>query len=235
MKLFGFIKRPQVEASPCNDTWVTPGHFYSPITDSEEVEKRENYIFDKSSPNLAGNYLNTKEQFSLLEAFKGFYLEQPSTASLVKGHRYYFKNEFYSYSNVLFLYHATRHFKPKNIIEIGPGFSSFCILDTNEKFFRNSICCQFIEPYPERLRTQLKPGDRERIAITEKDLQDVDLGLFDRLNKNDLLVINSTRVVKTDSDVNRIFSRFYPALMRGYRFIFTTSFSHLSIPKECVY
>jgi predicted O-methyltransferase YrrM len=212
-----------------------PGHFYSPIPDREEIRQREDIIFERHPSEIPGICLNTDEQLRLLEEFMGFYKELPFTAEPTDGCRYFFNNDYYCHSDGIFLYSVIRYFKPRNIIEVGSGFSSLCILDTNEKFFDDSILCQFIEPYPERLLSQLKPGDLERSEITEKKLQDVDLDLFDRLGENDLLVIDSTHVTKTGSDVNRIFFEILPRLKKGVLIHFHDIFYPFEYPKEWVY
>ena len=183
MIFFRFLKRNKRKLKS-NSTWVPPGHFYSPIPDSNEVRKREDRIFDRSLRNLAGIDLNTDGQLQLLAKFKEFYQVMPFTTEKMEGSRYFFENDFFQYSDAILLYCVIRHFKPKRIIEIGFGFLSFCILDTNEKFFDDSINCQFIEPFPERLLSRLKPGDREKIEINETKLQDVDLNLFDPRRQN---------------------------------------------------
>jgi len=215
--------------------WVPPGHFYSPIPDPDELKKREANIFDRSQQVLAGINLNTEDQLELMSRFKSFYQEIPFTVQKTEGNRYYFENNFYSYSDAIFLYCVIRHFKPKSIIEVGSGFSSFCILDTNEKFFGGSIRCQFIEPYPDRLYSRLKPGDKEVIEITETKLQDVDLYYFEKLAANDLLIVDSTHVAKTGSDVNRIFFEILPHLKKGVLIHFHDIFYPFEYPKEWVY
>lgn len=234
MIFFRFFKRNKRKLKS-NSTWVPPGHFYSPIPDSNEVRKREDRIFDRSLRDLAGIDLNTDGQLQLLAKFKEFYQVMPFTTEKKEGNRYFFENDFYLYSDAILLYCVMRHFKPKRIIEVGSGFSSFCILDTNEKFFGDSINCKFIEPFPERLLSRLKPGDREKIEINKTKLQDVDLNLFDQLDKNDLLVIDSTHVVKTGSDVNRIFFDILPRLQKGVLTHFHDIFYPFEYPKGWVY
>jgi hypothetical protein len=51
-------------------------------------------------------------------------------------------------------------FQTKKIIEIGLGYSSCVMLDTNELFFGNGIDITFVEPYPELLLTLIKKTDR---------------------------------------------------------------------------
>ena len=235
MSLFRLLKKSKGEVRSGKEPWVPPGHFYSPIPDCEEVRQREDRIFDRDMSEIAGIELNTSGQLQLLAAFKDYYLELPFTTEQTAGNRYFFDNDHYTYSDAIFLYCVIRHFKPENIIEVGSGFSSGCILDTNEQFFNNSIRCQFIEPYPERLYTQLRSGDPETIEITEQKLQDVELGFFDRLGENDLLVIDSTHVAKTGSDVNRIFFEILPRLKKGVLIHFHDIFYPFEYPKDWVY
>ena len=108
-----------------------------------------------------------------------------------------------------------RHLKPQKIIEIGSGFSSAVILDTNEIFMDSSIKCDFIEPYPERLEALLKSSDKENIRIHKKRLQQIPLEFFEELNENDILFIDSTHVSKLNSDVNYIIHHLLPALPKG--------------------
>ena len=56
----------------------------------------------------------------------------------------------YSYSDAICLYGMMRHLKPRRLIEVGSGFSSAAILDTNELFFGHHIACTFIDPEPDR-------------------------------------------------------------------------------------
>jgi Methyltransferase domain len=218
-----------------NKTWVPPGHFYSPIPNIDEVKKRETSLFDRDRKSIAGIDLNLDGQLELLDQFKAFYGELPFTVEKSAGNRYFFNNDFYTYSDAIILYSVIRHFRPGNIIEIGSGFSSFCILDTNEKFFDNSIKCRFIEPFPDRLLSQLKPEDQDRIEISASALQDVDPHCFDLLGENDLLVVDSTHVAKTGSDVNTIFFDILPRLKKGVLIHFHDIFYPFEYPEEWVY
>ena len=67
--------------------------------------------------------------------------------------------------------------QPKRIIEVGSGFSSAVILDTLD---RNEFAtsCVFVDPYPDRLKSLLRPNDLVRVTILELPVQRVDLGIF---------------------------------------------------------
>src|SRR5581483_4146780 len=183
--------------------FVPPGHFYSPIPSLDEVRRDEARIFGPPPRMPKGIAMREAEQVKLLADFLPFYETLPFNAQKTEGLRYYFENPFFGYMDAIMLHCMIRHLKPKRIVEIGSGFSSCVTLDTNELFFGNSIETTFIEPYPERLRSLVKEGDR--IAIIERRLQDAGMEVFAALEPNDILFVDSTHVSKIDSDVNCIF------------------------------
>ena len=205
-----------------------PGGYYSPIPSKEEIRKFNfnNLLHD----DLPGIDLNVDEQLTLLYSFESFYNELPFPEKKSKGLRYYYKNNFYCYSDAILLYCMIRHLKPKKIIEVGSGFSSSVTLDTNEKFMGNSINCTFIEPYPERLESLLKKDDN--VTIHKKQLQEIPIEIFEELNKNDILFIDSTHVAKFNSDVNYVFHRILPVLADGVYIHFHDVFYPFEYPHE---
>lgn len=108
-----------------------------------------------------------------------------------------------------------RYLKPKNLIEVGSGFSSSLILDVNEQFLGNSINCTFIEPYPERLIKNLRSDDHSRIRIIKEKVQQQSLELFETLDAGDILLIDPSHVSKTGSDVNFLVFEVLPRLKSG--------------------
>ncbi|MBI4878729.1 MAG: class I SAM-dependent methyltransferase [Planctomycetes bacterium] len=196
-------------------TWRPPGHFYSPIPDPAEVEKRQERIFDCTPRHLPGIDLNAERQLGLLDEFKEYYREMSFPVERQDGRRYWFENIQYSYSDAVFLYCMIRHARPRSIIEVGSGHSSCLMLDTSDLFFGGAIECTFIDPFPEALRALLLPGDEARVRIVPEPVQDVPLELFSALEENDILFIDSTHVVKTGGDVNHLFFEVLPRLARG--------------------
>jgi predicted O-methyltransferase YrrM len=210
-----------------------PGHYYSPIPLMEEIEKHN---FDVSLPEMLPEIdLNANEQLELLNSFESFYRELPFTDEKTDGLRYYYKNNFYCYSDAILLYCMIRHLKPSKIIEVGSGFSSCVTLDTNERFMENSIDCIFIEPYPERLKSLLKNNDLENIVIHEKRLQEIPLEVFRELKENDILFVDSTHVTKFNSDVNYIFHEILPILTHGVYIHFHDVFYPFEYPQEWLF
>lgn len=200
-------------------TWVPPGHFYSPLPCIDELKQREDTIWGNMPKSFLGIDLNEEEQIFMLESMSECYNTLPFSEKQKDGYRYYFDNSFFGYADGIILYCFLQKYRPKRIIEVGSGFSSALMLDVNEHSFM-SVCgggggvdFTFIEPYPERLKSLLTPHDNVRII--EEKLQDVDTDIFSSLQAGDILFIDSTHVSKIDSDVNLYLFNILPRLAKG--------------------
>lgn len=212
------------------------GHFYSPIVSIENIKKRESEIWKNvENDGIAGINLRTEEQKSLIRKFVQYYEEIPFKPEKQNKFRYYFENDYYSYTDSIILYSFIRHFKPKRIIEIGSGFSSAVMLDTNEFFFNNEIDLTFIDPYAERLLSLITQEDLKRVKLIESDVQLIPLDVFKELQSGDILFVDSTHVTKTGSDVNYILFEILPTLNSGVLIHFHDIFYPFEYPKEWVY
>jgi len=227
--------RSELSALKALNKFVPPGHFYSPIPSLDEIRRDESKIFGKPLPGKTGIELHEEEQLKLLGDFIAFYKEMPFQSEKHEGLRYYYENPAYSYSDAILLHCMIRFLKPKNIIEVGSGFSSCMMLDTNELFFDGSIATTFIEPYPKLLLSLIKDADKSKIRTIQSRLQDVDLCEFETLQANDILFIDSTHVSKIYSDVNYIFFEILPKLSSGVYVHFHDIFYPFEYPKAWVY
>jgi predicted O-methyltransferase YrrM len=192
--------------------YFPPGHYYSTIPSLEDVH---NFFTSRTGVDeiLTGIANDGEDQMRVFRSFYEYYDTQPFSEQGKGKNRYYFDNNFFSYGDGLTLHFMMRRLHPKKIIEVGSGFSSAVVLDTNDQFFNGSIECSFIEPYSERLKSLLRPD--EFVTLHEKRLQDIDLDIFSELGKNDILFIDSTHVSKFQSDVNHVFFHILPLLKRG--------------------
>ena len=195
---------------------MPPGHFYSPIPSLPDLEASRESIFRSDRRSLPGINLNENSQLELLDVFRHWYKEQPFTAARTPDRRYYFENPNYSYADAIVLYSMMRHLRPRRIIEVGSGHSSCAMLDVDELFFGKSIEFTFIEPYPERLLLDvITETDRSRLRIFGKNVQEVELRVFQELEAGDILFIDSSHVSKTGSDVNYLMFNVLPSLKSG--------------------
>jgi predicted O-methyltransferase YrrM len=212
-----------------------PGHYYSPIVSVEDIRARQDEIWkSRKVDGIKGIELNTEKQIALLSSFTKYYPEMPFEKEQKDGMRFYFGNSYYCETDAILLYSYIRHFKPKKIIEVGSGFSSAVILDTCERFSDQPAELTFIEPYPERLYSLISEKDKKNTRIIEKTIQSVDLKIFEQLEQNDILFIDSTHVSKTGSDVNFILFEILPVLKKGVQIHFHDVFYPFEYPKEWV-
>jgi predicted O-methyltransferase YrrM len=215
-------------------TWAPPGDTYSPIPSLAEVGDREKLIYAVPRE-IPGLDLNEAGQLRLFDQLREYYPDQPFPEEKTAGRRYWFRNPAYSYSDAVLLYCLIRHLRPRRIIEVGSGYSSCAILDTNELFFDDSIDCTFIEPAPQLLRSLLRAGDLEKIHLREQRLQEIEGAIFAQLQANDILFVDSSHVSKIDSDVNHLFFRILPLLESGVFIHFHDIFYPFEYPLEWVY
>ncbi len=214
-------------------TWVPPGHYHSPITSSDEIVAGSERIFGRDPLDVPGVDLRIDEQLALLDELSRYAGDIPLVHDHNSGLRYRFDNA-YSYSDGIFLNAMLRHLGPGRVVEVGSGFSSALILDTNERFFDFKIECTFIDPNCDLMRSRLKPGDLERIHIVERQVQDAGVDTFAALAGNDVLFIDSSHVSKTGSDVNHIVFEILPMLQSGVFVHFHDVFPGFEYPLDFV-
>ena len=214
--------------------WVPVGHFFSPHPNLDEIRPQEEKIFNREKAVL-GIDLKEQDQLKTLHAMGNLTprIQFPDTRT--PGFRYYFDNPAYSYSDGLVLHAMLRLIKPRRLIEVGCGYSSAMILDTNELCLGNTMRVTFIEPYPQLLHDLVKPSDKDYITVVPSRLQDLNPTFFEQLESNDILFIDSTHVSKVNSDVNFIFFEVLPRLKTGVYIHFHDVFYPFEYVKEWVY
>jgi hypothetical protein len=191
------------------------GHFYSPLPDVATVRSQAEALFRKDFDAIPG--INLREQFqkALLEELASFYQDFDWPEQRSSDRRYYSDNIMFGLGSAFSLYAMMRHFRPKRIIEVGSGFSSAIMLDTSERFCNGEVGFSFIEPFNDRLLSLLREEDLKRCRIVKDIVQNVDLPTFKRLERNDILFVDSSHVSKIGSDVNFIFNYVLPEVQSG--------------------
>jgi len=208
--------------------YVPPGHFCSPIPSVEDIER----AITTAPASYSGIDLREDQQLALLEKISRYYPEIPFPAEKNERFRFAFHNPSYSWGDAIILFCMIRELRPRRILEIGSGHTSALILDTNERYFDGGIECTFIEPFPELLRSLLKPADLLSAKIIDCQLQDVDLALFTRLQAGDILFIDSSHVAKAGSDVLTLFANILPQLRVGTFIHFHDVFDRFEYPTD---
>ncbi len=213
---------------------MPPGHFYSPFPDPADIGARENEIFALPEQ-IPGVQLRADAQVELAARL----LEHASEADLARNprpdRRYYAANDQFGYQDALILHCLLLELRPHRVLEIGSGYSSALVLDTNERFLDGRIRCTFVDPYPDRLEALLTPADRERVDVVPRRVQELPTDLFGSLGSGDVLFVDSSHVVKTDSDVNHIVFRVLPSLADGVYVHFHDVYYPFEYPRPWVY
>lgn len=210
------------------------GHFYSPLPDLAEVKRQADQLFRRDVDVSASIDLAEQDQISLLQRFAVFYSEFGWMEPTAEGSRFHFNQGYFGEADAISLYSMLRYAAPKRVIEVGSGFSSALMLDTDEKFLGQSIRFTFIEPYPERLLSVLTDEDHQRCRIIKDKVQLVKLAEFEALEDGDILFIDSSHVSKIGSDVNYLIFEVLPVLRPGVIVHFHDIFWPFEYPKEWV-
>ena len=194
---------------------VPIGHYESPYPLEEELLKGFDKIYDGTSfmYNMYAINMNDEIQLEFYKNISQFFVNFDFSEDKDNINRYYYKNGWYGYGCAIYLYSVINYIKPKNIIEIGSGFSTALMLDINNKIFNNSINLLSIEPRPDRLKSLLLETDN--IKLIEKNQEYVPLDIFKSLKENDILFIDSSHVCKPFGDINRQFFEILPNLNKG--------------------
>ena len=190
---------------------LTPNHFYWPVPDVSELEKREWPIY--AAP--PGCDFRMRDQLELARHFGIRYVPELDWNSRRSVDSYHYNNGYFESCDAEVAYCMVREWKPRRIIEIGSGFSTRAMaqaLRVNEE--QDGVAAELItvDPFPERLPTN---GSRTQITVIPERVQRLDLSLFESLRANDILFIDSSHVVSTGSDVVREYLQILPRLKPG--------------------
>lgn len=190
---------------------IIPNHFYSPAPDIRQLEQRRDVWMRKSEmPGVRTDLDGQAERLRRVclpfqnEYVGGAVYNEAVARKAGSG---------YGFVEAQALHAVIRHFRPRRVVEVGSGVSSYCLaaaLDRNaeEEGQRASMTC--VEPYPADSLKALP-----QIDLREQPVQEQPLELFQELGEGDLLFIDSSHTVKTGSDVNFIVLEVLPRLHPG--------------------
>ena len=194
-----------------------PGHFYSPIVDTEALAKERARIWP-ADPQVAGIEFDDASHRHVLQDVLPRQLPAydypetlPDSDTLSS---FYTRNSQFSWLDARALFALLREWRPRRIVEVGSGYSSLLMADVNRRFLGGDCEISCIEPYP---RPFLQAGVPGIARLLVQRVQDVPLREFSRLEAGDVLFIDSSHVAKTGSDVNHLYFEVLPRLAPGVR------------------
>lgn len=184
--------------------------YYSPLPDISRL--RKNYPRFVRPSGLAGLRYDLEEFkqtfLAMQQNFGGEFAGLPSVPELIRaGYGLGFHEV-----DALVLYLMIRTHKPRRLIEVGAGVSTYYAAAAGrmnrEEGHPLELTC--IDPHPSPKLRSL--GE---VTIHALEVQSCDPAMFSRLEADDLLFIDSSHIVKIDGDLPFLYLEILPALPKG--------------------
>ena len=183
-------------------------HYYEPQFNFSQL-KRSLYK-NRSFPGID---FNLKKQLKNLSNL--IYKNELIELNLEKkspNYNFNIKNNFFEYGDAEIYYQLIRYLKPKNILEIGSGHSTLIALEAikmNKSVDKIETKITCVEPY------ENKWLDHLNIKILRKKIENLDESYYLALEKDDILFIDSSHIIRPQGDVLKIFFEIVPKLKKG--------------------
>jgi predicted O-methyltransferase YrrM len=211
---------------------IIPNSYYQCIPDTRTLKDE----LWNSQSELKGININEKSQLELLADFqKNFKSEYDNFNSFPTSvpYEYYLNNDMYGSVDAEILYCMIRHFKPKNIFEIGSGYSTCLSAKAALKNQEEGSPCNLvaIEPFPNEVLKKGFPGLNNLII---KKIEDIDLAEFEKLEENDILFIDSSHALRIGGDVQCEYLKIIPRLKKGVIIHIHDIFLPAEYPKDWI-
>lgn len=191
---------------------ILPVHYYSPVSNLREL-KKTTALWQKKSA-LPGLYIDLDEQVNNMREICLKYQEEYKEN---KAYKFAVEHKFglgYGYIEAQALHGVIRHYKPKRIVEVGSGVSTWCMINAvklNKEETGEQCEINCVEPHPSNALKSFS-----EIKLIEKTVQSVSYeDVFEKLTDNDMLFIDSSHAVKPGSDVNYLILEILPRLKAG--------------------
>lgn len=193
---------------------VSPIHFYSPIPDLREVLERECLWSGHKNP--PGVSLNPDGQLTTMRQVIASFMHEcdfPSQESPDHS-QYHTSNVYFGYVSASAMHAFIRHFKPRNVIEVGSGYSTRVIaaaIGRNAAEGREANLLA-IDPHPSEA---LQRGFPNLSKVISDRVENLPTSLFESLVDGDLLSIDSTHALRLGGDVQYLYLDILPRLRPG--------------------
>ena len=217
--LFKILRKGQLKNFPISkkillSVGVLPilDHYYEPLFHPKHLR----YSLDKERT-LPGINYNDAEQLEILGKFN--YNDELSKIPVEKGSNEKERKEYcynigqFNSGDGEYWYSIVRLFKPKKIIEIGSGSSTLMARNAISKNKAESdlyncehIC---IEPYEQPWLENFN------IKLIREKVENINIDIFKTLEKNDILFIDSSHIIRTQGDVLYEYLEILPILNKG--------------------
>ena len=184
-------------------------HYYFPLFKDSRLKKSL-----REPRYLPGVDFCEKKQLLLLESltFENELQFMEIKKKTDKTKQFSLNNDSFKSGDAEFLYQVIRYFKPKNVIEIGSGYSTKI---ANKALLRNKS-----ENKEVFFHTCIDPYEIPWLGsidakVIRNNLENCDIEIFDKLEENDLLFIDSSHIIRPQGDVLKEYLEIIPRLKSG--------------------
>jgi len=211
---------------------LIPNHFYEPIPNIRDLAKHN---WDNMSE-MVGIDLNIETQLSFLRDKIPQFREEynfPDKQTNVP-YEFHLNNGLFESVDAEILHCMIRAYNPKRIVEIGSGYTTYLSAKAallNSKIDQVATELIAIEPFPDKTLKRGFPGLAE---LRQTAVEEVGLQLFQSLNENDILFIDSSHVVRIANDVIYEYMEILPRLKKGVIVHIHDIFLPTDYPKEWI-
>jgi hypothetical protein len=184
--------------------------FYSPIPDLGALPRD---VWERRS-DLPGIELDLDGQLSFLERVLGPHVREFRPAHERAGdHGFHLDNPSYGPGDAETLFAWVRHARPRRVVEVGSGFTTLVIAEAARRNAADGHApeVRVFDPYP----GVAGPGTPGVTEFHREPAQQIPLDVFTALERDDILVVDTTHTVKVGGDVNRIVLDVLPRLGAG--------------------
>ncbi len=210
--VFALVARTGIGVDLCRRFGFHPLrlHFYQPVPRYEDVPA-EHFGRPLDHPGIEISLDNSAALLEKLGKFGGEcrWPDQPGIPGT-----YYTTNSNFGFSSAALLHAMIRSHRTRRVIEVGSGYSSLvslAALQANGSDWRLSAIEPYAAPWLREALARVGAG----AALIERPAQGLDPALFEELEENDLLFIDSSHVSQLASDVNFLFLQVLPRLRPG--------------------
>lgn len=206
--------------------------FYSPLVDKADISERASTLWPDASTCLGVDF-NRAGHVKLLSGPLADYLREFDYPDAGLGdeclENYYVGNSQFGAMDARIAFGLLRLWRPRRIIEVGSGYSTLLMVDVVERYLSEQTRITCVEPFPRQFLHKLAD-----IELVERKVQDVDPGMFESLDRGDVLFIDSSHVSKTGSDVNFMVFDVLPRLKAGVHIHFHDIFLPYEYPRDWI-
>ena len=200
-------------------------YYYEPQFDNRNPKKplSQDRILPGIDWNIAGQ-LKILSEFSFSQELADIPQKKVNTLD------FYLNNGAFESGDAQYWYQIIRSIKPKRIFEVGSGNSTLMAIkairrnhEQDSDYKCKHVC---IEPY------EMPWLEETGVSVVRKKIEDVELAFFSELEKNDILFIDSSHIIRPQGDVLFEYLELLPTLNKGVIVHVHDIFSPKNYPKE---